>query len=85
MDWTLSFQEERSFETMDQGRASGSHRSLGDILEVANVLAGVQVKGDERVGIEVVARPEHQPMTYTVASAPYPDGKLWLGGAARPA
>ncbi len=23
----------------------------------------------------------HQPMTYTVASAPYPDGKLWLGGA----
>ena len=23
----------------------------------------------------------HQPMTYTVASAAYPDGKLWLGGA----
>ena len=23
----------------------------------------------------------HQPMTYTVANAPYPDGKLWLGGA----
>jgi alcohol dehydrogenase (cytochrome c) len=23
----------------------------------------------------------HQPMTYSVASAPYPDGKLWLGGA----
>jgi PQQ-dependent dehydrogenase (methanol/ethanol family) len=23
----------------------------------------------------------HQPMTYTVASTPYPDGKLWLGGA----
>jgi PQQ-dependent dehydrogenase (methanol/ethanol family) len=23
----------------------------------------------------------HQPMTYTVASAPYPEGKLWLGGA----
>ena len=22
-----------------------------------------------------------QPMTYTVASSPYPDGKLWLGGA----
>ena len=23
----------------------------------------------------------HQPMTYTVTSAPYPNGKLWLGGA----
>ena len=23
----------------------------------------------------------HQPMTYTVTPAPYPDGKLWLGGA----
>ena len=23
----------------------------------------------------------HQPMTYTVANAAYPDGKLWLGGA----
>jgi alcohol dehydrogenase (cytochrome c) len=23
----------------------------------------------------------HQSMTYTVANAPYPDGKLWLGGA----
>ena len=23
----------------------------------------------------------HQPMTYTVASTAYPDGKLWLGGA----
>jgi alcohol dehydrogenase (cytochrome c) len=23
----------------------------------------------------------HQPMTYTVTSAPYPGGKLWLGGA----
>ncbi|HEX4110959.1 MAG TPA: PQQ-binding-like beta-propeller repeat protein [Stellaceae bacterium] len=23
----------------------------------------------------------HQPMTYTVSSAPYPNGKLWLGGA----
>jgi alcohol dehydrogenase (cytochrome c) len=23
----------------------------------------------------------HQPMTYTVTSSPYPDGKLWLGGA----
>jgi alcohol dehydrogenase (cytochrome c) len=23
----------------------------------------------------------HQPMTYTVASSPYPQGKLWLGGA----
>ena len=23
----------------------------------------------------------HQPMTYTVESSPYPDGKLWLGGA----
>ena len=23
----------------------------------------------------------HQPMTYTVANSPYPDGKLWLGGA----
>jgi glucose dehydrogenase len=22
----------------------------------------------------------HQPMTYTVTSAPYPNGKLWLGG-----
>src|SRR5580765_442267 len=23
----------------------------------------------------------HQPMTYQVQSSPYPDGKLWLGGA----
>ena len=23
----------------------------------------------------------HQPMHYSVASSPYPDGKLWLGGA----
>lgn len=23
----------------------------------------------------------HQPMTYTVASTPYPEGKLWLGGS----
>ncbi len=23
----------------------------------------------------------HQPMTYHVESSPYPDGKLWLGGA----
>lgn len=23
----------------------------------------------------------HQPMTYTVSSTPYPDGKLWLGGS----
>ncbi len=23
----------------------------------------------------------HQPMTYHVATSPYPDGKLWLGGA----
>ncbi len=23
----------------------------------------------------------HQPMTYTVRSTPYPEGKLWLGGA----
>jgi glucose dehydrogenase len=23
----------------------------------------------------------HQPMTYTVQSTPYPEGKLWLGGA----
>jgi glucose dehydrogenase len=23
----------------------------------------------------------HQPMTYAVDSSPYPDGKLWLGGA----
>lgn len=23
----------------------------------------------------------HQPMTYTVASSPYPEGKLWLGGS----
>jgi alcohol dehydrogenase (cytochrome c) len=23
----------------------------------------------------------HQPMTYTVTPSPYPDGKLWLGGA----
>jgi glucose dehydrogenase len=23
----------------------------------------------------------HQPMTYTVTSSPYPNGKLWLGGA----
>ena len=23
----------------------------------------------------------HQPMTYHVESSPYPNGKLWLGGA----
>ena len=26
----------------------------------------------------------HQPMTYHVESTPYPDGKLWLGGAFKP-
>ncbi len=35
---------------------------------------------DEGLGL-VYAINLHQPMTYHVESSPYPDGKLWLGGA----
>jgi len=35
---------------------------------------------DENLGL-VYAINLHQPMTYHVESTPYPDGKLWLGGA----
>ena len=35
---------------------------------------------DESLGL-VYAINLHQPMTYHVESTPYPDGKLWLGGA----
>lgn len=35
---------------------------------------------DEKLGL-VYAINLHQPMTYHVESTPYPDGKLWLGGA----
>ena len=31
---------------------------MGDILEVANVFAGVQIERDERVGVEIVAGPD---------------------------
>ncbi len=35
---------------------------------------------DEKLGL-VYAINLHQPMTYHVESTPYPEGKLWLGGA----
>jgi len=35
---------------------------------------------DEKLGLTYAIN-LHQPMTYHVESSPYPDGKLWLGGA----